>query len=300
MKRSGSRRLISAVGAFVLGMMMVAGPASAWRAAGHMVISEIAYQRLDPEVAQEVERLVAVLGDFEPKNASIRTASLWMDQAQAAGWRSFRRWHYINIPYNAGGLPSVPEVDTDNAVEAVREAMATLRNPESPDLAKAIMLRVLLHVAGDLHQPLHATSRITAEHPKGDRGGNDFLLLDLEGEPSNLHQLWDGTLGLLPNLEGTEEDAATVRTLAKQIVSAVPEDTLPEWQELDPAVWAQESFHLATSVVYVGISEGRAPSEVYQVKSRLVARRRIALAGYRLGALLTELVQGTGYGGPGR
>ena len=260
-----------------------------------MVIAEIAYQRLEPEVAQEVDRLVAVLADFEPENTSVQTAALWMDQVQGMGWRSFRRWHYINIPYNAGGLPSVPEVDTDNAVEAVREAIATFRNPDSPDLAKAIMLRVLLHVAGDLHQPLHATSRITAEHPKGDRGGNDFLLLDFEGEPSNLHRLWDGTLGLLPNLEGTEDEAATVRTLAKKIVSAAPEDSLPEWQELDPMTWAQESFHLATSVVYVGISEGRAPSEVYRVKGQLVTRRRIALAGYRLGALLTELVQGTGF-----
>ena len=284
--------LIAAV--VVSGWSATGSPAHAWRAAGHMVVADIAYQRLEPEVAREVDRLVAVLADFEPKCTDVLTSSLWMDRIQGLGWRSFRRWHYINIPYNAGGLPSMPEVDTDNAVEAVREAISIFRNPDAPDLAKAIMLRVLLHVAGDLHQPLHATGRITAEHPRGDRGGNDFLLLDFDGEPSNLHKLWDSTLGLLPNLEGTEAERAEVRALAAEVVSAVPEDSLSEWQELDPSVWAQESFHLATSVVYVGISEGRTPSEVYRVKSQLVARRRIALAGYRLSALLTSLIQGTG------
>ena len=272
--------------------LVAARPATAWGKAGHMVTAQIAYQRLTPETRQEVDRLIATLADFEPKSDSVVTASLWMDEVRGLGWKAMDRWHYMNLPYNADGLANLPPAHPDNAVEAVRQSVRTLQDPASPDLAKAIMLRVLLHVVGDLHQPLHAASRHTVEIPAGDRGGNDFLLPDLDGKPGNLHRLWDGTVGVLPQLEADADGVAEVANLAAQIVASVPEAHVPEWQDLDPDRWCRESFRLVTSVVYVGISEGRAPSEVYQAKARLVVQRRLALAGYRMAALLEQAVSG--------
>ena len=46
----------------------------------------------------------------------------------------------------------------------------------SYNLGESLNLRLLIHYVGDLHQPLHATSRYTESHPNGDRGGNDFHL----------------------------------------------------------------------------------------------------------------------------
>jgi len=51
-------------------------------------------------------------------------------------------------------------------------------------------LRLIIHYAGDIHQPLHATSRVDHEFPKGDRGGNSFGLKSKDGA-KNLHAVWD-------------------------------------------------------------------------------------------------------------
>jgi len=54
-------------------------------------------------------------------------------------------------------------------------------------------MRLLIHYVGDIHQPLHATSRVDHEHPKGDRGGNDFPIPSKEGA-KNLHSVWDSVI----------------------------------------------------------------------------------------------------------
>lgn len=265
--------------------------AHGWGVAGHMVVTQVAYDRLSPGARAEVDRLIDLLADFEPKLDHAVTASVWMDEMRSAGWRSMDRWHYMGTLYNADGIQQLYNVHPDNAVEAIRQSVRTLENPQAPDLAKAIMLRVLLHVVGDLHQPLHAGSRVTLEHETGDRGGNDFLLPDTTGRPSNLHYLWDAGWGVLPRLEPNEEGMLTVAGLARELTRAVPESRVPEWREMNADTWARESFRLMTSVVYVGIEPGRPPSEVYQAKARLVTRRRLALAGYRLAALLERVHQ---------
>lgn len=61
------------------------------------------------------------------------------------------------------------------------------------DLSNSFHLRLLIHYVGDIHQPLHASTRYTEKHPKGDEGGNLFKLKS-KGEVSNLHSLWDSLL----------------------------------------------------------------------------------------------------------
>ena len=54
-------------------------------------------------------------------------------------------------------------------------------------------MRLLLHYAGDVHQPLHATARVDSDYPSGDRGGNDFKIPSVDGA-KNLHAAWDSVL----------------------------------------------------------------------------------------------------------
>ncbi len=73
------------------------------------------------------------------------------------------------------------------------------KEPEvSWDLSDSFHLRLLIHYIGDIHQPLHASSRFTKNYPQGDEGGNDFLIKVINkgaGEtPTNLHSLWDSII----------------------------------------------------------------------------------------------------------
>ncbi len=72
----------------------------------------------------------------------------------------------------------------------------TLNHTNALTFERSFMLKFLLHVVGDIHQPLHSASRITREQLRGDRGGNSFLI-KYSGEISNLHSLWDSGMGKL-------------------------------------------------------------------------------------------------------
>ncbi len=262
-----------------------ADSAHAWLDGGHVVVAQIAYDRLSPEARREADRLIGVLADQPPERADFVTAAVWLDDLKEGGWRAFDRWHYINLPYNADGAPSMPPVYTDNVLEAIEQAASTLKRHDAPALARAFSLRVLVHLVGDIHQPLHCVQRFSVDHPEGDRGGNSFVLLG----SGDLHRYWDDAAGMLGDLgvgSSREDIAATAAALAR----AVPEAQVPTWIEPDPAIWARESYGLAVDVAYVGISEGRGPSESYATRVQLVTRRRLVVAGYRLAAMLDSLL----------
>ena len=63
------------------------------------------------------------------------------------------------------------------------------------DLAKSFALRLLIHYVGDIHQPLHSTSRVDSKYPRGDAGGNLFHVPSKEGA-KNLHAVWDSVVYL--------------------------------------------------------------------------------------------------------
>jgi len=68
-----------------------------------------------------------------------------------------------------------------------------MQHVNNEDDAKSYALRLLIHYLGDIHQPLHASSRVDSRYPKGDRGGNSFRVPSIDGA-SNLHSVWDSVV----------------------------------------------------------------------------------------------------------
>lgn len=74
-----------------------------------------------------------------------------------------------------------------------------IRNFQNETLEKSMMLRYLVHVVGDVHQPLHSASLFDNEHfPKGDMGGNLFKI-NYTKNVDNLHKFFDSGADQLPN-----------------------------------------------------------------------------------------------------
>ncbi len=73
---------------------------------------------------------------------------------------------------------------------------APLIIPVDSTLSRSFNMRLLIHYFGDIHQPLHSTSRFTADYPNGDQGGNLFKIAPsgLDGEINNLHSVWDSVV----------------------------------------------------------------------------------------------------------
>jgi hypothetical protein len=203
------------------------------------------------------------------------------------------------LPVNLGAkwFPSMP-LEEMNALQALHRARALLRDPAAPASEKAVMLAWLVHLVGDLHQPMHTVSLFSrTRFPNGDRNGASVPTTVRE----NLHTYWDGVLG-------ADSTAAALDTRLNEWLT---DEELRGNAELatrilDPAAWIGENVALATSVAYTealveALIEAEedplgvlAPFEIdqdYGNAARRVAEGRIVEAGFRLAVMLRELVQ---------
>jgi len=151
-------------------------------------------------------------------------------------------------------------------------------------------LRLLIHYVGDVHQPLHASTRVNKQYPKGDRGGNDFKIKTHLGV-KELHAVWDDVFWEYFHHQATPfsaEDWAAQGKNVSIMVDKWPVDK-EKAKNLDPMDWATESYEITTSFVYKGITENTTLPADYVSKGLDICEQRIVLAGNRLATLLQTL-----------
>ena len=191
-------------------------------------------------------------------------------------------WHYIDEPFSTDGTPLTPP-ESPNALTQLAVFRAVLRDPNAAPQLKSYDLVWLMHIVGDLHQPLHATARFNHQSPEGDAGGN--LVTACVSHCGTLHSFWDGLLG-----SQNQPNPNTVISIANGLPaapSALAADLMVEH-------WINESFSLAKQNVYKSpVGPGKGPFTItpgYQSNATNIARKQVALAGARLANLLkTEL-----------
>jgi len=316
--------------ALVLAALMTS-PARAWNDTGHRLIAAIAWADMTPaartrfsEILKQHPRYKADLladmpADIDSADQDFYAfgiAATWPDMV-----RSFSNpmhaaynhpnWHYIDLPYCLGGqAANFPPVDPEtppgptNAVEAIAFNTAALKNPATAPKDQAVALCWILHLCGDIHQPLHGTELFSPQYPNGDQGGNAIMVQQrgaYANTQTNLHALWDG-------LPGQYKDYGTIRDVAAGLAAnphrsrAALKDSLAV---KDPAAWAQESHDLAVRYTYLNgdifaAGPTTAPADAaarsavvlpptYQSQAEAIAMSRIVLAGYRTADLLNLL-----------
>jgi S1/P1 Nuclease len=185
-------------------------------------------------------------------------------------------WHFIDTPFSTDGTP-LPPIPTPNAQERIA-LFRTVLASSSPDELKSYDLVWLLHLVGDIHQPLHASTRVSQADPEGDAGGN-FVKLDCA--KCELHFFWDDLLG-------TRNDLGSVLRKARKL----PEPKASLVAKTDEKEWVAEGFQAAQKIVYappVGAGDGPYTlTPEYKKKAGNLAKQRVALAGARLAKLLND------------
>jgi hypothetical protein len=285
-----------------------------WDSEGHMQVAEIAWQHLTPATRTRVSTLLELNPQYttwiENQPTAMRqqvafvTAATWPDYIKkAAGYIDdtdtapagaassqnigysdkfmHKYWHFIDTPFSTDSTALVQPV-APNAKTQIDLFTTAIASTVANDDIKSYDLVWLEHLVGDVHQPLHATSRFSAALPKGDQGGNLVILC---GNPCNskseLHAYWDDVLG-------SSNSAATAITAA---------DTLPAAPAAgaaitDDQVWIIESFNAAQQFVYASpVGPGKGPytlSPAYKSKAKTEAKARIELAGIRLANLINN------------
>jgi len=185
-------------------------------------------------------------------------------------------WHFIDTPFSTDGTP-LPPIPTPNAQERIA-VFRTILASSSPDELKSYDLVWLLHIVGDIHQPLHASTRVRQPDPDGDAGGN---LVKLDCSKCELHFFWDDLLG-------TQNDLKTVVKAARKL----PKGKASLVAKMDEKDWVAEGFQEAKQVVYAPpVGPGNGPYALtlrYKKTAGKLAKLRVALAGARLAKLLND------------
>jgi hypothetical protein len=272
-------------------VLSIANGALAWGYEGHRVIAAIARPYLTPAVRDKVDALLAADPDTLTGPGMMEKAT-WADVWRGAGHRETAQWHFMDVELEAPdsdaacfGHPAPARPASQGpakacVVDRLNAFVGELADPATEAYERILALKYVLHFAGDLHQPLHASDN-------HDRGGN-CVLVTLGGVRTlNLHSYWDTAV-----VEGLGKDPQRVAdTLRSQITS--PQKTA--WEAGDTRSWAQEAFGVAKAVYRLGSPAGcvsdvapiALPDE-YAVAARQAASQQMQRAGVRLALLLNR------------
>ncbi|HEU4389064.1 MAG TPA: S1/P1 nuclease, partial [Blastocatellia bacterium] len=168
-------RLQSIVLTLVL-LLAINTSAGAWGDTGHMVVAQIAFNNLDGQRRARVTQLAQKV-QLGNRTYDFVTLACWMDDTRDFPmFEPLKDWHFLDKRIIVSGPAQEQPPPTVNVQSILEWAIDKLDNPTITDSAKAFALAYLVHLAGDVHQPLHCATRYTTDHPNGDRGGNLFLL----------------------------------------------------------------------------------------------------------------------------
>jgi S1/P1 Nuclease len=266
--------------------------ARAWGPQGHRTVGAIADRLLTPQAHAVVAQLLQ--GDLDKLgNPSGRTTlesvSVWADEIKGTA-ASHPRWHYDNMPV-CGSAPQARYCPDSQCNSAQLERLINvLADPHAAPRARNEALKWVVHLVGDIHQPLHAADN-------ADRGGNDVQValagVRTRGRES-LHRAWDSELVRLAldtrNRQRPPVDIDTLALEARRLVGDAGQGT--------PESWALESNNLARNVAYrfPGFACNRVPPGIvvldaaYQRQAEGIVRERLLLAGARLANLINSIL----------
>lgn len=301
------------VGLVLLVLFVSNQPVHAWNYAGHRITAWIAYQQLDSATRSKVATVLrahpAFVNNDWPSRGGVNgpdadlnlflNASVFPDDARDPNGK-YNRFHeatshYVNFPIveprAARFDPAIKLIDPrsgSSVLTAYPRKLELLEKPGTTLEEQALALSWVFHLAGDVHQPMHATARFSKTFPQGDRGGNLVKVPNPRGPFGNLHAYWD-------DLAGVSDSFSDVDATAKSIVAQYPRTELPELEMTQFEGWVQESVVLSRRYVYRNLDpfvmEFSEMPVGYDADARRLARRRMALAGYRLADVLREVYQ---------
>jgi len=272
----------------ILLAFLLPSPAFAWWEYGHETVARIAWLEVNPQTRAELRRLLAQSGRLDTPTCAARTieqVSVWPDCIKTLRDRfSYASsWHYQNVNV-CQAFDQESACRDGNCVSAqIERNQRMLADKTLPARERLFALAFLVHLMGDLHQPMHA-----GDH--GDLGGNRVQASygAIAGR-TNLHSIWDGYLA--------DRSLSTPPGNAEGILSEVAPADRIAMRAGTVTDWARESWQASRDYAYGSIMTdpcGPAPTTRPVVTEEItrtlipIVRRQAARGGERLARLLDE------------
>ena len=270
-----SKLLLAAAAAALL----APSPALAWGKTGHRVVAAIADTQLSGLARAHIREL---LGGAE----SLDEAATWPDEMRSAPDKFWQKtatpWHYVTLD----GITYDHAPPEGDALEALDRFTKTLKDPSASLADKQLALRFIVHLVGDLHQPLHVGKCC-------DKGGND-VKVTFFGKPTNLHAVWDSAL--------VDDQQLSFTELAAKLERHIRDRDTVAWWDINPRDWINESAQYRDTLYPTAADKPRAPADKkskeppvpdlsysYVYKFTPLMEQRLSQAGVRLAAYLNAI-----------
>jgi hypothetical protein len=246
----------------ILIALTISYESSGWGQTGHRVIGMIAEYHLSKKAKKNIRNIL--------QGQSVAMVSNYMDEIKSDNkYDNLIPWHYCTIPdgktYEEAGTPD--EGDIIYALELFIEELET-KNFNIED--EAFALKCLIHLMGDIHQPLHVGNG-------EDRGGNDTEV-EYFWRKSNLHRIWDTGIIDGQNLSYTEYT---------NWILHVDEQKIETWSQSGILDWAYESMSYRDQVY--DLPDDHKISYQYNYKNIDLVNLRLLQAGIRLAKILNDI-----------
>lgn len=251
---------------FFASALFIVSSAFAWGQKGHDVTAYIAESHLTPEAAQKIDKVL--------NGHSIVYYANWMDNASHTPEFDYTKtWHYLNVD-EGKTLETMPKNPDGDVLVAVNTLYDELKAGGLAPEEEATKLKMLVHLIGDMHCPMHA-GRLS------DRGGNQRPVL-LFGKQSNLHSAWDSGIIEAGHKWGYTE--------WKEQIDRVSDETALELASGEPKDWIEETYEICAGI-YDKTPEGTKISYDYVADNTPIIENQLLKAGHRLARLLNEIYQ---------
>ncbi len=237
----------------------------AWGQTGHRVTGAIAERYLSEQAKAAVSKLLP--------NESLAEASTYADAMRSNPTKFWQKtstsWHYVTVPagqsYTEVGAP-----DNGDAITALDLFSKVLKDKYAKLEDKQLALRFIIHIIGDLHQPLHVGNGT-------DRGGSSFKVTFMHQE-TNLHSVWDTKIIAHKTLSYSE--------WTEWLESKITPQDAAKWAVTDPQIWMAESAQIRDKIY----PKNRDLSWDYIYEQTPTVKHRLQQAGVRMAAYLNELL----------
>ncbi len=227
---------------------------------GHRVVGRIAENHLTSQARRAVKQIMG--------SESLPEAATWPDEVRSdPKYDGTAPWHYVTIEDGETYKPS-PKGDV---IEAIQRFKVQLKDPSASQEDQVIAIRWLVHLVGDIHQPLHAGRG-------ADLGGNK-IETQWFGKKTNIHAVWDA--GLIESTQLSYSELA-------EFIDTIPASKVRQWQHSTVLDWAQESIGYRDQA-YELPEQNINGSYKYAYKNVPLVNQRLVQAGVRLADLLNSI-----------
>ena len=246
--------------------LLIAQYAFSWGVTGHRIIGEIAQEHLTKKAKKELRKLIG--------KETLAWWSNWPDFIKSdSTWNHASPWHYVDLPGHMEKEKFIEELKKlpgKNLYTQIPAMLAELKDRSLPVEKRRVALYFLIHLIGDLHQPLHVGR-------DEDAGGNKIVVYWFD-KKTNLHTLWDSMLIEFQQYSYTEY---------AKLLNIADENRVKAWQSGLLEEWFYES-HVMSDSIYDATPDESKLSYKYNYQFQKIIEEQLLKGGVRLAALLNQ------------